>query len=384
MPNAVPLGILGFVAGLTQAIEKLNQRNRDENLRLLEAQQRSGNYELAPAAPHELRPAGFWQRLMGGTPYLPTSEGQPVIPYGSNVGQAVTLKAVPRFSLQDYDFSRIPVENERASLRTALQAFEGVPLTTTSRRDIARVRHDVGLEFTRGRLQADREQARAALVEQKEFDRARRQLLSLMRGQTDATLIQAAKDAVDFDDLVELYSQLPSPVQLKAAELEVLGPLRTEEAVNKAKALLPLQQQRQRPPAAPRLSQTDLALLASGDGPEAEKALRALKLLHSTRKKLGITPADEAGPEWEGVNLTELALMAQGEGPQAERAKAALSALEKLKATSAKRRRGQQPERATPEIPPVGTESPSGPKTYQGQSPPQGDLPQIRGFRKVN
>lgn len=127
-------------------------------------------------------------------------------------------------------------------------------------------------------------------------------------------------------------------------------------------------------------SRLQLAFLASGTGPRAEQAKKALALLPE---------------EMARITTAELSLLAEQEGPQAEAAKRALATLKDLRGTGVRKgqrrgagRRGgfagqeaEQVPSVTPQ-PPL-RELPGGGVQGQGRFAPGEPLPKVKRFRRI-
>ena len=98
MPSAVARsgqGLLGFLSGLTDALQKINAQNRAEGRADLQAGVAGGGFRRVPVAPEDRQPTNFLSQLFGQD-FRPTAEGQPVI--GTRGGGAVTLEPVKTFA----------------------------------------------------------------------------------------------------------------------------------------------------------------------------------------------------------------------------------------------------------------------------------------------
>jgi hypothetical protein len=202
-------GAVGFVAGLVQALERINQQNRQEQLQLLQLGQSSGRFELAPAA--NLQAAPFLQRLIGGSPYQ-AQGGQPVVPFGSG-GGAVTLRPRPTIGelspqqLSAFGFGETIDEGTR-------QVLSSIPFTAETAQEFSRIalankREDAILKRTeiadrrkmRRGLQAELAKIKPETPEQRQRLEAARILL----GSADET------DSTAFEDAMRIAQQAATP-----------------------------------------------------------------------------------------------------------------------------------------------------------------------------
>jgi hypothetical protein len=374
MPNAIPLGIASFIAGLTSAIERQAERRQAQDRDALATLVRGGGYELQPTTGAQLAP--FLERLYGRT-YRADPGGAPVIDTGG--GGALTARPLPRFSLDNYVKTSGLTADEREELYESLRPFVGQPLNSRMAGEIGDIQRSFWKGIKDSRRATEREAAIDKRQRQHEVDVARRQLLKDIKdADAGEELVEEAKQATTMDHLVAIASKLPSALDLKIKEEERLAPLRLKAKVEEKKALAPYERQ----PQSRGTTAVELAVKAAGGDTQAMEALK----LYKSRPggAAGEQPDDDS--DWEKLNLARLAYLAEGPvgDPVADQARRAMALLGRLKGTSARRKKGEPSERTTPQIPPLGPESPEGEKTYKGTSPPQGDLPQIKGFRKLN
>lgn len=161
MASNIGLGAVGFLAGLTQAIERINERNRQEKLQLLQLGQASGRYQIAPVEPGQLQGAGVFQRLAGGSPYQSIG-GQPVVPLGS--GGAVTLQKLP--TLGELPAQQLEALGFGANIDDATRnILAHIPFTAQTAQ-----------EFSRAALATRKEEATAKRVELSDRRKQRRAL----------------------------------------------------------------------------------------------------------------------------------------------------------------------------------------------------------------
>jgi hypothetical protein len=359
-------GALGFIAGLTQALDRKNQRNREDQKDFFQLAEKSGRYDIVPVEPGELRPAGFFQTLLTGNPYRQPAGGPPVLPMGQS-GGGMALKERDTVNL-DYLLSQsrdFLDADEEKGVRLALAPYIGQP---RSPEVVAKLGQILSTHFNN-----------AARIRQERAEKlisAKVDLSKLAQGTTDPTLVQDILRAPSLDALLALYSRLPSAAQLEADKIRAKIP----SEVEREKALGAVRQETRAP------SRVDLARQAAAGDPVA---LKALSLLATTRQRLGQrggTALADAERRW---NLPGIAMEAARGNPEALRA---LEELKKLKATSA--RRG---ERRYPEAGPLDHPSTSpGAVTGQGSFPPppapstpppapgaSSGPPRVLGFEKI-
>jgi hypothetical protein len=375
MPSASDFGIggLGFIAGLTQALDRARQRREEQQLALMQLMEKSGRFEMSPVMGGDLQPTNVLSRLFGGPQYQSVS-GQPVVPFG---GAGLTLKQRDLVALDDVvNASGSFLEPDEAkALRAALSPFVGLPKTAENARAIANATWDVLEESRRHRREREKQEAQDKRERERELGIAKRQLLGELRGSIDGDMVEQIRHAANLDDLASIYQKLPSPIQQKVSEARALLPLKIEEARQ-------LEAARQQARPARAVTREELALRAAGGDQVADKALR---LLHSARRAIGKAGGD---PDDEEIrrNLADVAWKAAGGDAQA---KETLRLMGEYKATGPGRR--QRGERRTPEAGPLDHPSTApGSLSGRGSFPPVPAPPpaepeiKIKSFRKLD
>lgn len=368
-------GMTGFLQGLSDAVNRLSQQRQQRDATALEVLLRSGAYE--PSLAQHPQAADFLSRLFGQAYQPDPTSGAPVLASG------LTAKKLPPVEEKDFDrWTQLFEPEEAAQIRASVSPFLGQPRSAKVLGEVGDAVRGALHDIRTARRQHERDEATRKREEQKEFDRAKRELIKAVKDSGGGEeLAKAAREASSMDELHDISSRLPSPLEVKIREREALRPVEIETEVQKKKALAPYE----RTPQGRAPSVVELALkAANGD----QVSLRALQLYRFRGKGSGAAADAEESDDSTRLNMTQLSYLASGpdDDPRVQQARRAWALLEKYKALGVeggrKRKKGERtlPEPADPHRDPNPTYSGDKPFVGQGPSP---QAPRILEFKRL-